>query len=84
MKSIECKLKRPFYLRCCHALHRYGLQPQDASGLHRIDIHDGARDGLVVVKSSQPDAVVWNPWEAKSKARAGSRHERAKTFLSVF
>jgi hypothetical protein len=49
------------------------LQAQDASGLHRIDIHDGARDGLVLVKSTQPDAVVWNPWDAKSKARDYSK-----------
>ena len=33
-------------------------------------IIDAARNATVRVTSAQPDAVVWNPWVAKSKARA--------------
>jgi D-hexose-6-phosphate mutarotase len=35
-----------------------------------IQIVDAARDSTVRVTSTQPDAVVWNPWVAKSKASA--------------
>jgi hypothetical protein len=54
----------------CNSLRSYGLA-SDGHKEHYVTIHDDARDSKMVIKSENPDAVVWNPWVTKSKARAG-------------
>ena len=51
---------------------------------HEVTINDDARGSAVVLKSKNPDAVVWNPWVAKSKARAGRECAVFARFLCCF
>ena len=57
---------------CCNSLHRYAL---NGSKKHEVTINDDARDSKLVISSENPDAVVWNPWVAKSKAMSDLRDE---------
>ena len=54
----------------CNILCSYGLAGDKPNAEHVITISDGARACNVTVSSSLPDAVVWNPWVAKAKARS--------------
>ena len=51
---------------------------------HEVTINDDARGSAVVLTSKNPDAVVWNPWVAKSKARAGRECAVFARFLCCF
>jgi hypothetical protein len=59
-----------YFLRFCNTLLRYALEDHGPNQQHIVQIIDAARNATVRVTSAQPDAVVWNPWVAKSKARA--------------
>jgi len=67
---------------CCNSLHRYTLVSDKTQ--HEVTINDDARGSAVVLTSKNPDAVVWNPWVAKSKARAGRECAVFARFLCCF